>query len=80
MKLSHHGSSTSNGIDFLRLLSPEYAVISVGLNNKYNHPSKNVIDNLESLNIKYFRTDQDGDVECKVKDDMEYNCFPLVYL
>lgn len=80
MKLSHHGSNTSNGLEFLELLSPEYAIISVGKNNKYNHPAKNVINNLEIEKIKYFRTDTEGDIECKVKDNVDYSCFSLQYL
>jgi len=80
MKISHHGSNTSNGIEFLELLSPEYAVISVGKNNQYNHPAKNVINNLETEKIKYFRTDIEGDIECKVKDNLDYSCFSLSFL
>jgi competence protein ComEC len=80
MKLNHHGSNTSNGLEFLQILSPEYAIISVGKNNKYNHPGKNVISNLEDQKIKYFRTDEEGDIQCKVRDNVDYNCFPIIYL
>ena len=80
MKTSHHGSNSSNSIGFLELLSPKYAIISVGRNNQYNHPAKNVINNLEIEKIKYFRTDNDGDIECKVKDSVDYSCFSLSFL
>jgi competence protein ComEC len=80
MKISHHGSNTSNGVGFLEILSPEYAIISVGKNNQYNHPAKNVINNLGTEKIKYFRTDYEGDIECKVKDNIDYSCFSLLNL
>jgi competence protein ComEC len=80
MKVSHHGSNTSNGPEFLESLSPEYAIISVGKNNKYNHPSKNVLSNLEDKKIQYLRTDQEGDIQCKVRDNIDYSCFSLLYL
>jgi competence protein ComEC len=80
MKLSHHGSNTSNGQGFLEALSPEYVIIPVGKNNQYNHPSKNVLSRLESIHSKTFRTDQDGDIECKIKDNIDYSCFSLLYL
>jgi competence protein ComEC len=80
MKISHHGSNTSNSSEFLESLSPEYAIISVGKNNQYNHPSKRVLGTLEEQKIKYFRTDQEGDIECKVKDNIDYSCFSLLFL
>jgi competence protein ComEC len=80
MKLSHHGSNTSNSPEFLDILSPEYVIISVGKNNKYNHPSKNVINTLNDKQIKYLQTDEEGDIECKVKDNIDYSCFSLLYL
>lgn len=44
LKLAHHGSSTSTSINFLNIVKPEFAVISVG--NEYGHPSSQVYDNL----------------------------------
>ena len=51
---------TSSSYEFLKYIRPKFAVISCGLNNKYNHPSASVIDTLNSLNIKYIRTDLNG--------------------
>lgn len=56
-KASHHGSKTSNGEEFLKLISPKKVVISVGEDNKFNHPSEIVVDRLNSLGIDIYRTD-----------------------
>lgn len=62
LKLGHHGSKTSSCKEFLEQLSPEMCVISVGKNNKYGHPDKEVIKRLENMNLKYRRTDQEGTI------------------
>lgn len=62
LKLGHHGSDTSSSDAFLEAVNPRYAVISCGLNNSYNHPDKKIIDKLASGNIKYYRTDTDGNI------------------
>lgn len=62
LKVSHHGSDTSTSIRFLRMLMPEYAVISVGKNNGYGHPSENTLSRLEQADVTYYRTDMDGDI------------------
>ena len=48
---------------FLSEVQPSLAIISVGANNKYGHPAKSALDLLSSHNIKYLRTDQNGEVE-----------------
>lgn len=60
LKLGHHGSITSSSLEFLRQVSPEMALISVGEKNKYGHPSQEVLRRLQYLNIPYYRTDRDG--------------------
>lgn len=63
--LPHHGSITSGNENFLYAVSPKYAIISVGHNNSYGHPSQIVIDRLLSLGLsddEIFRTDSDGAV------------------
>jgi competence protein ComEC len=62
LKVGHHGSSTSTSENFLNLVSPEIAVISVGKDNDYGHPSAKTLDRLRAKNIEVFRTDEDGDV------------------
>ena len=63
LKAGHHGSKTSTTEDFVRAVSPKYAVISVGRKNRYGHPNQQTLDMLAKFNIPTFRTDQNGDVE-----------------
>lgn len=62
IKISHHGSDTSSSLSFLKKVNSKYAVISVGKDNIYGLPSSKVIANLEKLNNKIYRTDQDGTI------------------
>ncbi len=61
-KLAHHGSSTSNTMDFLKAISPEYAVISCSADNKYGHPHDETVDALDELGIDYFSTYKSGNI------------------
>lgn len=60
LKVSHHGSSTGTSQELINSITPEVAVISVGKNNHFHHPSKSVVDMLSSLKI--LRTDQQGTI------------------
>ena len=60
LKVGHHGSATSSSEDFLRAVKPKCAVISVGYGNNFGHPRPEVLQRLESLSTKIYRTDQDG--------------------
>ncbi len=62
LKIPHHGSKNGLTEKFLRLADPVVAVISAGKNNPYGHPSKQVLDMLESHNIKIKRTDEEGNI------------------
>ncbi|MGL4571363.1 MAG: ComEC/Rec2 family competence protein [Clostridium sp.] len=62
LKVSHHGSRTSTTSEFLNKVNPEYAVLTVGKDNKYNHPHKETMDKLKNKNIKVHRTDECGNV------------------
>ena len=66
-KVSHHGSKTSTNKEFIDVINPKYSVISVGKNNRYGHPNKEVLNNLEDSKI--YRTDQDGSIMFKIKKD-----------
>ena len=66
LKVGHHGSKTSSSTEFISKMNPKYSVISVGKNNRYGHPNKEVIDNLK--NSKVYRTDQDGSIMFKIKN------------
>ena len=67
LKVGHHGSKTSSGKEFINEINPKYFIISVGKNNRYGHPNKEVLENLN--NSKIYRTDQDGSIMFKIKND-----------
>lgn len=69
IKLGHHGSDTSSSIDFLRAVSPDVAIISCGVDNKYGHPNAEIIERLNSQNIDYHRTDKEGSIICTITSD-----------
>lgn len=58
LKIGHHGSTTSTSSNFLDIVSPSIAVISVGVNNSYGHPKPQTLNLLEKKNIQIFRTDK----------------------
>ena len=62
-KVPHHGAKESINQNFAATLSPEVSVISVGAKNKYGHPNQNVINFLENLGSKVYRTDKNGTIE-----------------
>ncbi len=59
-KVSHHGSSDSNSLNFLRAINPEFAIIQVGVDNNFGHPSGRVLDRLKKIGSKIYRNDIDG--------------------
>lgn len=67
LKVGHHGSKTSSSEEFINSVNPKYSIISVGKNNKFGHPNKEVLDNLS--NSKIYRTDIDGSIMFKIKKD-----------
>ncbi|RKY89284.1 DNA internalization-related competence protein ComEC/Rec2, partial [candidate division KSB1 bacterium] len=69
LKVPHHGSSTSSTMDFIRIVNPEYAVISVGAFNPFNHPSTDVLNRYALINSKILRTDVDGTIVFKSDGD-----------
>ena len=62
LKVGHHGSSTSTSDEFLKYVNPKYAIISVGKNNSYGHPSELVLKRLNDKNISILRTDECGTI------------------
>lgn len=62
LKVGHHGSKTSTSAEFVDAVAPEYAVISVGKDNKYGHPNQETLDNLNSFGVKVLRTDELGTI------------------
>ena len=65
LKIGHHGSKTSSSKEFINEINPNYSIISVGKNNRYGHPNKEVLNNLSDSKI--YRTDQDGSIMFNIK-------------
>jgi len=65
LKLGHHGSRTSSSQIFLSAVNPDYAIISAGLNNKYGHPHKEVIDLLTQFDTPSLTTAELGTIVFK---------------
>ena len=61
-KLSHHGSSTSNQILWLKAVSPDYCVCECGAGNNYGHPHSEVVQAVEDIGAVLLRTDINGTV------------------
>jgi len=62
LKVGHHGSRYSTSEEFLRLIKPEIAVISVGATNRYGHPTGETLSRLGVARTTIHRTDREGDV------------------
>lgn len=78
LKVAHHGSQDSTSEQFLAQVQPDYAVISVGADNPYGHPSSLVLDKLESIGAAIYRTDHHGTITFSsdgrtLTVDTEYN-------
>ena len=69
LKVGHHGSDSSSSYYFLRAVMPQYAVISVGRENPYGHPSDAVLSRLHDEGAKVYRTDLQGDILCTCTGD-----------
>lgn len=61
-KLAHHGSHTGTNENTFEFFRPEISIISAGIDNRYGHPHKEVIDVLNRFDLKYLST-KDGDIE-----------------
>ncbi len=74
LKVGHHGSNTSSSLSFIEKVNPTISLISVGKNNYYGHPSKEVLENLESSMI--YRTDLMGSVLIKINNTFQITTYP----
>lgn len=61
-KVSHHGSNTATTNDFLKAISPEYAIIPCGEDNAYGHPHEETLEKLSKMGVKILRTDMNGTI------------------
>lgn len=67
IKIPHHGSKFSSTQEFLKAVRPKIAIIEVG-KNSYGHPTKVVLDRINAIGTRLFRTDRDGMVQLVVKN------------
>ena len=67
IKVGHHGSKTSSSKEYINKINPKYSIISVGKNNRYGHPNKEVLNNLGQSKI--YRTDIDGSIMFRIKNN-----------
>ena len=67
LKVGHHGSRTSSSKEFINEIKPKYSIISVGKNNRYGHPNKEVLNNLKDSKI--YRTDEYGSAIFTIKNN-----------
>ncbi len=69
LKISHHGSKTSTSQEFLNKVNPKIALIGVGKDNKFGHPSQEILEKISKLNCKIYRTDEMGEITIKVNEN-----------
>ena len=69
LKVTHHGSKTSSTPLFLNSFKPKIAVIQVGADNSYGHPTPQTLERLQQAGAKVFRNDENGDVIVTIKDE-----------
>ena len=69
LKVAHHGSMYTTDKEFLELTRPKVAVISCGRDNRYGHPHGELIERLEAVGAKIFRTDRSGAISFLVKNN-----------
>ena len=62
LKVAHHGSKSSTTQEFLQAVNPKVAVISVGKNNRYDHPHQEILARLSQYGIQIRRTDLGGTI------------------
>ena len=68
LKVAHHGSKTSTTDEFLNKVKPKIALIGVGKDNMFGHPSNTTIEKLEKMDIKIYRTDLNAEISICVND------------
>ena len=62
LKVAHHGSKTSSTQSFLDKVKPQISLIGVGKNNTFGHPNFEVLQRLQDINCKIYRTDEMGEI------------------
>lgn len=65
LKVAHHGAKSSNSLALLRAVKPEIAIISVGVKNRYNHPSPETLGWLKTIGADILQTKDLGTIKLK---------------
>lgn len=79
LKIPHHGSKTSSSQEFIEAIKPKIILIGVGENNKFGHPNDEILERLEKIDSKIYRTDKMGEItitinrKFKVKIEKQIN-------
>ena len=72
LKAAHHGSASSSGEEFIKLVNPEVTVISCGINNRYGHPKESTLEMLKKYNSDIYVTKECGQVMIRYTKDKFY--------
>ena len=68
LKVAHHGSRFSSNENFLKKVNPRITVISCGINNRYGHPHRELMERLKTIGCAVYRTDTGGGITINVRD------------
>lgn len=78
LKVAHHGSETSTSAAWLSAVRPEWAVVSVGAQNRYGHPHPVVLERLDRHGARVLRTDQRGAITVVIRPDGRLRVVPML--
>jgi len=79
LKVGHHGSKTSTSEEFLAAVCPDMAVIQVGKNNLYGHPTPETLERLSAHRIDVFRNDLQGAVGVEIRNGNMQNVRTMIH-
>ena len=65
----HHGSRTSSSLEFIKAVSPTWAVVPAGYRNRFGHPNRDVLERYRATGVGVMRTDLDGAISVHLKQD-----------
>ncbi|RIL92767.1 MBL fold metallo-hydrolase, partial [Staphylococcus equorum] len=71
LKVGHHGSKTSSSASFIDTLQPKISLISVGRNNRYKLPNKEIVERLKSINSQVLQTSENGEISITLNSNFE---------
>jgi competence protein ComEC len=72
LKVAHHGSRYTSDEEFLKALRPGIALISCGEGNSYGHPHRELIERLDAVGTRIYRTDKSGAITVIVNNNRVY--------